>query len=54
MLFLYSQDLSNSKTVKGAGMTPEMFLYSQDLSNSKTYNLYVDTIKDVFVLSRFK
>ena len=35
-MFLYSQDLSNSKTWKMTMSFPALFLYSQDLSNSKT------------------
>ena len=35
-LFLYSQDLSNRKTLKVCICGHELFLYSQDLSNRKT------------------
>ena len=35
-MFLYSQDLSNSKTAEFFALEGELFLYSQDLSNSKT------------------
>ncbi len=35
-MFLYSQDLSNSKTLEFPDGTQVTFLYSQDLSNSKT------------------
>ena len=35
-MFLYSQDLSNSKTAKAIDDKEWTFLYSQDLSNSKT------------------
>ena len=35
-MFLYSQDLSNSKTVLIVEARVAEFLYSQDLSNSKT------------------
>ena len=34
--FLYSQDLSNRKTMLVNLMIVEQFLYSQDLSNRKT------------------
>ena len=34
--FLYSQDLSNSKTKVEVNSHTPSFLYSQDLSNSKT------------------
>ncbi len=34
--FLYSQDLSNSKTSQSRTAGNGTFLYSQDLSNSKT------------------
>ena len=34
--FLYSQDLSNCKTVLGFALMYKQFLYSQDLSNCKT------------------
>ena len=37
-MFLYSQDLSNYKTMKFGMRTPSLFLYSQDLSNYKTSN----------------
>ena len=33
---MYSQDLSNSKTLVARPSCPRWFLYSQDLSNSKT------------------
>ena len=35
-MFLYSQDLSNSKTESMSCIIRLSFLYSQDLSNSKT------------------
>ncbi len=35
-MFLYSQDLSNSKTIGLNFWASVTFLYSQDLSNSKT------------------
>ena len=34
--FLYSQDLSNRKTLQGIRQGRAAFLYSQDLSNRKT------------------
>ena len=34
--FLYSQDLSNCKTIRLVARKPKWFLYSQDLSNCKT------------------
>ena len=37
--FLYSQDLSNSKTERCILQDIHRFLYSQDLSNSKTIYL---------------
>ena len=36
MLFLYSQDLSNYKTLFVKHLLTLVFLYSQDLSNYKT------------------
>ena len=36
--FLYSQDLSNRKTLISELISGKGFLYSQDLSNRKTYN----------------
>ena len=54
MLFLYSQDLSNSKTEDLKDLQERMFLYSQDLSNSKTKEATEAEAKEVFVLSRFK
>ena len=38
LLFLYSHDLSNSKTNVEKYNDEQAFLYSQDLSNSKTFN----------------
>ncbi len=35
-MFLYSQDLSNRKTIFDVSSNCPMFLYSQDLSNRKT------------------
>ena len=35
-VFLYSQDLSNRKTLMSDYGKSELFLYSQDLSNRKT------------------
>ena len=35
-MFLYSQDLSNRKTVGASVFLQKVFLYSQDLSNRKT------------------
>ena len=52
--FLYSQDLSNSKTFQRALYVTEPFLYSQDLSNSKTQAKFWTVSNYVFVLSRFK
>ncbi len=46
-MFLYSQDLSNSKTIHWDNGIITSFLYSQDLSNSKTFMLVV-TIKGCF------
>ena len=37
--FLYSQDLSNRKTLSRALYMLFTFLYSQDLSNRKTLNV---------------
>ena len=34
--FLYSQDLSNYKTIRHQNLSERVFLYSQDLSNYKT------------------
>ena len=36
ILFLYSQDLSNCKTMRTSLRLNTSFLYSQDLSNCKT------------------
>ena len=36
-MFLYSQDLSNSKSRLTIISLSDQFLYSQDLSNSKTF-----------------
>ena len=38
--FLYSQDLSNSKTTQCSSHWHGVFLYSQDLSNSKTFKAF--------------
>ena len=35
-MFLYSQDLSNYKTLGSPASSAKSFLYSQDLSNYKT------------------
>ena len=53
-MFLYSQDLSNYKTVFTYTTLQKLFLYSQDLSNYKTLLKGNQQYEVVFVLSRFK
>ena len=51
VLFLYSQDLSNRKTLRLHHIRFQRFLYSQDLSNRKTI-LAIDTTFDLFLYSQ--
>ena len=50
-MFLYSQDLSNYKTVQMRYEYYSMFLYSQDLSNYKTVFTYT-TLQKLFLYSQ--
>ena len=49
-MFLYSQDLSNYKTLSTLMAHGYPFLYSQDLSNYKTKILVIDGIDGFCIL----